>query len=191
MQTRESAQPPYDINPEAASSKVTRTEDARSLSTSPDLWSADYREAVGSLGTDIRNTIIIGSSAAELFAELEGIEWDATQESTFARGVACLRKVKVPLETFRLALDLASPLGSLEPTTNACFGVVRGFTSVQLTLAHFRSSTNILTQIAISFASADLDFAQQIGDMLQHLQYVDDCDTLGWKTGKRDIHKVG
>lgn len=46
------------------------------------------------------------------------------------------------------------------------------------------------TQIAISFATADLDFARQIADMLEKLSYIDDCDTLGQKADRKDIHKV-
>lgn len=45
-------------------------------------------------------------------------------------------------------------------------------------------------QIAISFASADLDFAKQIAEMLEQISYIDDCDTLGQKTDRKDIHKV-
>jgi hypothetical protein len=45
-------------------------------------------------------------------------------------------------------------------------------------------------QIAISFATADLDFAKKIGEMLEQLSYIDDCDTLGQKTEKKDIHQV-
>ena len=46
------------------------------------------------------------------------------------------------------------------------------------------------TQIAISFSTADLDFAKQIGEMLEQLSYIDDCDTLGQRTNKEDIHQV-
>jgi len=46
------------------------------------------------------------------------------------------------------------------------------------------------TQIAISISNADLDFAKQIGEMLEQLSYIDDCDTLGQITNKIDIHKV-
>lgn len=45
-------------------------------------------------------------------------------------------------------------------------------------------------QIAISFATADLDFAKQIGEMLEQIPYIDECDTLGQKAGREDIHKV-
>ena len=45
-------------------------------------------------------------------------------------------------------------------------------------------------QIAISFATADMEFAKQIGEMLEQISYIDDCDTLGQKTNKTDIHNV-
>ena len=45
-------------------------------------------------------------------------------------------------------------------------------------------------QIAISFSTADLEFAKQIGEMLEQISYIDDCDTLGQKAHKTDIHNV-
>ena len=48
----------------------------------------------------------------------------------------------------------------------------------------------ICWQIAISFATADLDFAKQIVAMLKQIAYIDDCDTLGQKADRNDIHKV-
>lgn len=47
-----------------------------------------------------------------------------------------------------------------------------------------------MLQIAITFSTADLQFAKQIGEMLEQLSYIDDCDTLGQKSSKKDIHKV-
>jgi hypothetical protein len=44
--------------------------------------------------------------------------------------------------------------------------------------------------VAISISAADVDFARQIGEMLEHIQYIDDCDTLGQKEDRADIHKV-
>ena len=44
--------------------------------------------------------------------------------------------------------------------------------------------------MAISFATADLEFAKQIGEMLEQISYIDDCDTLGQRVNKTDIHKV-
>jgi hypothetical protein len=45
-------------------------------------------------------------------------------------------------------------------------------------------------QIAISLATADLEFAKQIGQMLDQFSYIDGCDTLGQRANKADIHKV-
>ena len=99
---------------------------------SSDLWSAAYREAVDSLGNDIDVVILMGSDAAQLFRQLEDIGKEVTQDSAFLRGVAYLHSIQVPLERFKLALDLASPLSSVEPTAATVFGVVRSVTAVSL-----------------------------------------------------------
>ncbi|ERS96506.1 hypothetical protein HMPREF1624_07422 [Sporothrix schenckii ATCC 58251] len=69
--------------------------------------------------------------------------------------------------------DLAAPLASIEPTAGTVVGVVRS-----------------VTAIAISMSTADAQFAMQIGDMLEQISYIDDCDTLGQKTNKTDIYKA-
>jgi hypothetical protein len=97
-----------------------------------DLWSAAYREAVDSLGKDVDVAILMGSNAAQLLNELEEADGKATEQSVFLRGVAYLRSIQVPLERFKLALDLASPLGSLDPAAAGVFGAVRGVTAVSL-----------------------------------------------------------
>lgn len=97
-----------------------------------DIWSAAYLEAIESFGKDIDVAILKGSSAAQLFTKLEEVDKDATQESAFLRGVAYLHSIQVPLERFKLALDLASPLSALEPATAAVFSVVKGVTAVSL-----------------------------------------------------------
>jgi hypothetical protein len=98
--------------------------------TSSDLWSAAYREAVDSFGKDIDTAILMSSNAAQLFGELDKIGKEASQESVFIRGVAYLRSIQVPLERFKLALDLASPLGSIDPTASTVLGVVKSVTAV-------------------------------------------------------------
>lgn len=45
-------------------------------------------------------------------------------------------------------------------------------------------------QIAISFAAADVEFAKKIGEMLEQMSYIDECDTLGQKSENKNIHKV-
>ena len=161
---------------------------------SSDLWSAAYREAVESLGKDVDVAILVGSSAAQLFVELEGIDKGTTQQSVFLRGVAYLRSIQVPLERFKLALDLASPLGNLDPAASAVIGVVRSVTAVSMPSDYCihknECNRSDQIQIAISFATADLEFARQIGEMLEQISYIDDCDTLGQRVNKTDIHKV-
>ena len=97
-----------------------------------DLWSAAFREAVDSLGKDIDVAILEGKNVEQLFKGLDEIDKEATQESVFLRGVKYLHSIQVPLERFKLALDLASPLTSLEPTVTTVFGVVRSVTAVSL-----------------------------------------------------------
>ncbi|KAJ5022574.1 hypothetical protein J3E73DRAFT_384813 [Bipolaris maydis] len=147
--------------------------DTRCTIPSSDLWSEAYREAVESLGKNIDMAILASSSAAQLFAELEGIDKEKTQQSAFLRGVAYLRSIQVPLERFKLALDLASPLSNLDPTASTVIGVARS-----------------VTAIAITLATADLEFAKQIGEMLEQISYIDDCDTLGQRVNKTDIHEA-
>ncbi|RYP45020.1 hypothetical protein DL768_008585 [Monosporascus sp. mg162] len=139
---------------------------------SSDLWSAAYREAVESLGEDLDIAILQGKSVEQLFKDLEEIDKEATHESIFLRGVKYLNSIQIPLETFKLAVDLATPLTSLAPTATTVFGVVRS-----------------VTALAISLATADQEFAKKIGEMLEQISYIDDCDTLGQKAGKKDIHK--
>lgn len=86
----------------------------------------------------------------QLFDDLGNINRLHSEESSFRRGLAHLRSVKAPLDNLKLALDLANPLVSFEPTAAIIVGIVRGVTTV-----------------AISLASADLEFAKLIGDMLE------------------------
>ncbi|KAL4781503.1 hypothetical protein BJX76DRAFT_350139 [Aspergillus varians] len=138
-----------------------------------DLWSAAYIEAIDNMKEEIDIAILRGKSAEQLFSELQESGSQATNESAFVKGVNYLHSVQVPLERLKLALDVASPLTNLEPTTNMVFGVIRG-----------------VTALAISLATADSEFAKQIGDMLERISYIDDCDTLGQKTDRKDIHKA-
>ncbi|KAJ2890888.1 hypothetical protein MKZ38_001226 [Zalerion maritima] len=140
---------------------------------SSDLWSAAYREAVDNLGKDIDVAILKGDNVAQLFIQLEEIDKEATQDSAFLRGVTYLHSLQVPLERFKLAVDLVSPLANIEPATATVFGVIRS-----------------VTAIAISFSTADLEFAKQIGEMLEQISYIDDCDTLGQKGDRVDIYQA-
>jgi hypothetical protein len=111
--------------------QLSLPESIGSLYAPSDIWSAAYREAVEGLGEEIASALS-GKSVERLFKELEEIEREATHESAFLRGVQRLRSLKTPLDTFKLALDLASPLANLEPTASTVFGVVRSVTAVSL-----------------------------------------------------------
>lgn len=101
-----------------------------SITASPDIWSAAFREAVESLGEEIDFIALRGKNIIQLFRDLEDIGKKETHDSAFLRGVKYLQSLQVPLETFKLALDLASPLSSLEPTAATVVGVVRSVTAV-------------------------------------------------------------
>ncbi|KAJ5066005.1 hypothetical protein J3E74DRAFT_169337, partial [Bipolaris maydis] len=132
-----------------------------------------YREAVESLRKNINIAILASSSTTQLFAELKGINKEKTQQSAFLRGVAYLRSIQVPLERFKLTLDLASPLSNLDPTASTIIGVARS-----------------VTAIAITLATTDLEFAKQISEMLKQISYINNCDTLRQRVNKTNIHEV-
>jgi hypothetical protein len=124
-------------NEEAQSGKDDHTsylqhnpDDLRNLVASSDLWSAAFCEAVDSLEKEIDIAILKGRNAAQLFTDLVEIDKDATQESAFLRGLQYLRSIRVPLNTMKLALDLANPLARLDPTATTVFGVVQSVTAV-------------------------------------------------------------
>ena len=119
-------------HPKKSVHRSNRGNDIGSIVVSSDLWSAAYREAINSLGEDLDVAILMGGNAAQLLKELEEMDKDATQESAFVRGVAYLRSIQVPLQRFKLALDLAAPLSTLDPTATTVFGVVRSVTAVSL-----------------------------------------------------------
>ena len=98
---------------------------------SMDLWSVAYREAVETFGEDLDVAILEGRNVGQLFKQLEEIDKQATQESAFLRGVRYLHSIQVPLDRFKLALDLASPLANFNPAANAAVGVVKGVTAVR------------------------------------------------------------
>lgn len=56
----------------------------------------------------------------------------------------------------------------------------------------YRTWTDQITyiQLAISISTADLEFAKKIGEMLEQISYIDDCDTLGQREDRADIHRV-
>lgn len=84
------------------------------------------------MGQDVGLAILEGESITQLFKELEETNKNAAQESVFLRGVRYLHSVQVPLERFKLALDLSAPLTACDPTTNTVFGIIRGVTAVSI-----------------------------------------------------------
>lgn len=126
-----------------------------------------------------------------MFAKLEDIDKETTQQSVFLRGVAYLRSIQVPLERFKLALDLVSPLANLNPIASTVIGIVRSVTAVSTTIIHDNEyHQSDYRQLAISFATADMEFAKQICETMEQISYIDDCDTLGQSVNKINIYKV-
>jgi hypothetical protein len=105
--------------------------DIDGVSAPSDLWSAAYREAVESLGEEIDVAILEGQSVAELFIKLEEIDQNVTQKDTFVRGIGYLHSIQGPLETFKTALDLASPVANIDPTASTIVGIVKSVTEVR------------------------------------------------------------
>ncbi|KAF0640834.1 hypothetical protein FPSE5266_20188 [Fusarium pseudograminearum] len=127
--------------------------------------------------------------------KLEGVDKNATEESAFRKGTRYLTPIKVPLEHFKLALDLTAPLTAFEPDTSTVFGVMKGVTAVSVAPKPTAGSFCILRltdriKVAISISTADLDFAKKVGKMLEQISYIDDCDTLGEREDRADIHRA-
>lgn len=117
-----------------SSSRTGRPRSGRSNDTSiapTDLWSAAFREAIDTLDPNIDVAHLAGKTTVQLLRDLDTIDKSINDESTFRRGLAHLRSAKGPLANFKLALDLASPLTSFEPTAATVFGIVRGVTTVR------------------------------------------------------------
>jgi hypothetical protein len=94
---------------------------------------------VESLGEEIDVISLKGKSITQLFRDLEDIQKGETHDSAFLRGVKYLQSLRVPLETLKLALDLASPLSSLEPTAATVVGVTRSVVAVMSALEPIKS----------------------------------------------------
>ena len=108
----------------------TRPSNIGVVNVSSDLWSAAYREAIDSLGNDLDVAILKGSNAAQLLKRLEDIDKDVEQDSAFRRGMEYLHSIQVPLERFKVALDLAAPLSKIDPTASTVVGVISSVTAV-------------------------------------------------------------
>ncbi|KAI6812997.1 hypothetical protein KC340_g16716 [Hortaea werneckii] len=145
--------------------------DVRSAAQSTDIWTAAFHEAVEKVDEDIDQAIIKGKDAEQLLKELERLDMDSSQRSAFSRGHEFLKTLQVPLQTFKMALDLASPFTAVEPTTSVVVGVLRA-----------------VTAMAITLASTKPDLTESVVAMLEQISYIDDCDTLGQKANRLDIH---
>lgn len=97
---------------------------------SSDLWSAAYQEAINNLGQDIDHLVLKGENLIDLLKQLEETDIESNQESAFLRGVKYLQSIQVPLEKFKLALDIAAPLTSTNSSPATVFGALRGVTAV-------------------------------------------------------------
>ncbi|TPX15039.1 uncharacterized protein E0L32_004869 [Thyridium curvatum] len=79
---------------------------------SDDIWSAAYREAILTFDSSQRSLLLAGSRET-FFQLMENLQGDVGGGSTLSRG---LLHMKGPLERLNMALDVAKPLTSLEPT---------------------------------------------------------------------------
>ncbi|KAL8836220.1 MAG: hypothetical protein Q9170_002997 [Blastenia crenularia] len=138
---------------------------------STDLWSTAYREAVSSFGEEVKSVILKGERVEKLFTSLEESNEKVAGESLFGRGV---QRLQAPLRNFKLALDMASPLTSIDPTASTAVGVVRSVTAV-----------------AIAICGAEEALNTQIISMLEHVAIIDECDILGQRLHAGNaIHKA-
>ncbi len=92
-----------------------------------DMWSAAYHEAVLDLGEEVEGVILKGENIETLLRNLERASDEAVGDSIFWRGV---RRLQTPLKNFKLALDLASPLASIQPAASTAVGIVSCVTAV-------------------------------------------------------------
>ncbi|KAK5275325.1 hypothetical protein LTR40_013216, partial [Exophiala xenobiotica] len=134
------------------------------------MWSAAYREALSAYGDEVASVISKGDRIESLLTNLQETNEELAGDSLLRRG---LRKLQAPLKNFKLALDMASPLASIEPTASTAVGVV-----------------TCVTAIAIGICGAEDSLNAQIISMLEHVAIIDDCDTLGQKLdAENGIHK--
>ncbi len=75
----------------------------------------------------MKTVISKGGGIEKLFTSLEETHGKVAGDSLFGRGV---QRLQAPLRNFKLALDLASPLTSIEPTASTAVGVVSSVTAV-------------------------------------------------------------
>lgn len=106
---------------------ITVIKDDKATARSTDLWSAAYLEALYGFGDEVKSVILKGDRIERLLTSLEQTNKELAGDSLFRRG---LRRLQAPLRNFKLALDLASPLASVQPTVSTAVGVVSCVTTV-------------------------------------------------------------
>jgi hypothetical protein len=140
----------------------------------------------------VESIILKGERTETLLTSLQETNEELAGDSLFRRG---LRRLQAPLKNFKLALDMASPLASIEPTASTAVGVVSWVTAVSSPFNRRREiprlKNNNLGQIAIAICGAEDSLKAQIISMLEHVAIIDDCDALGQKLdAENGIHKV-
>lgn len=168
-------------------------------STHSDVWSKAYEEAIQNMGDDIDIAILVGKNAEHLFENLGQLCKKAGENSAAARGIAHLKNAKLPLERLKVVIEVATPLGAIHPAASTALGVVKSVITVSITSPASLDAPKcsieigvltIALQIAVTIAGADVEFAGKVAQMMEHIKYINDCDTFGQKTEEEGIHKV-
>jgi len=115
-----------------AKSIVANLQDAAGAAVPQDLWSIAYREAVLSFGDEVKSDILMGERIEKLLTSLEETNEELAGDSLFRRG---LRRLQGPLRNIKLALDIAHPVTSIEPTASTAVGVVSSVTAVSVSIS--------------------------------------------------------
>ena len=120
---------------------ITVIKDDKATARSTDLWSAAYLEALHGFGDEVKSVILKGDRIDTLLTSLKQTNEELAGDSLFWRG---LRRLQAPLKNFKLALDLASPLATIQPTASTAVGVVSCVTAVSNPYSGFSSRCEIL-----------------------------------------------
>ncbi|KAM3457627.1 hypothetical protein MY3296_001059 [Beauveria thailandica] len=125
------------------------------------------------MGDDIDAAILAGKNAEHMFNELERLSKQVEENSAAIKGIKRLHAIKPSLEKLKFVVEAASPLGAINPAASTALGVVKS-----------------VATIAVTLAAMDVEFAKQTGEMLEQMQYINDCDTFGQKTNEKNIHNA-
>ena len=145
-----------------------------------DLWSAAYREAVENSSDKVKSVIMNGERIENLLTRLKETNENIADNSLFWRGI---KRLQEPLRFFKLAVDMASPFASIEPTASTAVGAVSCVTAVSSLLRVYcivaELDYNNLKQTAITVCGAEERLKSQIVRMLEHVAIINDCDIIG------------